>query len=268
MSLLKTTADFLVVIMSLIFLSPVGILIHILRFFGLKKPMSLVTYKIAQTWSRLLIKYTGCRLTVRGQEHIPPTGGLCLVSNHGSIFDILLLLALVNRPVGFIAKKELAFVPFLNIWIFLLGGFFIDRKNIRRALKTINAGINRIKEGGAVIIFPEGTRSKGRGLLPFRSGAFKLATQSCVPLVPIAITGSYEVFEKTRRVRPVPVQVTFSPPIMTAELSAEERRKHLANQVRDIISAAIDQSAIPQAPPQEIPSGQGLDSGSREGRLD
>ena len=241
MSLLKTTADFLLVIMSIIFLSPFGVVIHILSLFGLKKPMSRATYKIAQTWSKLLIKYTGCQLTVRGQENIPPTGGLCLVSNHGSVFDILLLLALVNRPVGFIAKKELAFVPFLNIWIFLLGGFFIDRKNIRRALKTINAGINRVKGGEAMIIFPEGTRSKGEGLLPFRSGALKLATQSCAPLVPIAITGSYEVFERTRRVRAVPVRVTFAPPIITSELSPEERRKHLAGQVHGIIAEALNE---------------------------
>ncbi|MDR2495066.1 MAG: 1-acyl-sn-glycerol-3-phosphate acyltransferase [Spirochaetaceae bacterium] len=240
-ALLKTILDLLVTIVMIIVLCPFGILFGIPSLLGFKKPLSRIVYRIARMWSRMIIRYIGCTVTVRGQENIPPTGGLCLVSNHASIFDILLLLALVNRPVGFIAKRELAFIPFLNIWIFLLGGFFIDRKNIRRAVKTINAGIRRVKDGAAVIVFPEGTRSRGQGLLPFRSGAFKLATQSGVPVVPIAISGSYEVFEKTRRVCAVPVCVTFAPPIITSDLSAEERRKRLADTVHDIIAGALNQ---------------------------
>jgi 1-acyl-sn-glycerol-3-phosphate acyltransferase len=241
MALLKTIIDFFIVAASMIILAPIGIFIFILSFLGFKKAMNVTIYKIAQVWANLLIKCTGCRLKVKGREHIPKKGGLCFVSNHGSIFDILIILALVGRPVGFIAKKELVLIPFLNIWIFLLGGLFIDRKNIRKAIGTINTGIDRIKAGGAMLIFPEGTRSKGQGLLPFRSGSLKLATQSSAPIVPIAITGSYEVFEKSYRIKAVSVSVTFAPPIYTAELPAEDKRKNLADQVHRVIAEALEQ---------------------------
>ncbi|MDR2797964.1 MAG: 1-acyl-sn-glycerol-3-phosphate acyltransferase [Treponema sp.] len=240
MLLLITIGDFIIVIVAMIVLAPLGIGIFLLSCIGLKKPMAFAIYKIAQIWSLLLIACTGCKLTVRGREHIPLQGGLCFVSNHGSIFDILLILALVGRPVGFIAKKELALIPFLNIWIFLLGGLFINRKNIRQAVGTITKGIGRIKQGEAIVIFPEGTRSQGQGLLPFRAGSFKLATQSGAPILPIAITGSYEIFEKTYRIRAVPVRVTFMPPINTASLPPEERRQHLADHIHRLISQVLE----------------------------
>ena len=90
-----------------------------------------------------------------------------------------------------------------------------------------------------MLIFPEGTRSKGRGLLPFRSGAVKLATNSLAPIVPIAITGSYEVFEKDYRVHAAPVRMVFCPPIDTASMNPEDRRHNLADQVRGIIEQAL-----------------------------
>jgi 1-acyl-sn-glycerol-3-phosphate acyltransferase len=239
-ALLKTVITFIVVIIPMLILAPVGVFLYLVGFLGLRTPMTYMIYKIAQAWSKAMVMSTGCSLAVTGQEHIPKKGGLCFVSNHSSVFDILLIVSLVGRPVGFIAKKELGLVPFLNIWIFLIGGLFIDRKNIRKALKTINTGIKQIKSGGAMVVFPEGTRSRGQGLLPFRSGALKLATQSGAPIVSIAITGSYDVFERTYRVQSVPVRVTFGPPINTADLSPEERRKNLPDQVRKAISAGLE----------------------------
>ena len=240
MALIITIIDFVIVIFSMLFLAPIGILCGFLSIFGLKKQMAHLIYKIVQFWAKLLIFCTGCHLNVKGRENIPKTGPLCFVSNHTGIFDILLLLALVGRPVGFIAKKELAYIPFLNLWIFLLGGFFIDRKNIRKAIKTINKGIERIKNGEAMIIFPEGTRSKGKGLLPFRGGSFKLATQSNACITPVAISGSYEVFEKSYRVKAVNVNITFAPSIETANLSTEEKKKNLSDQVHRVIDKALE----------------------------
>jgi 1-acyl-sn-glycerol-3-phosphate acyltransferase len=239
--LLKTIVVFLLAIVPMFVLAPIGFVFWLLGFLGLKKPMTIAIYRLIQLWSKTVIWSTGCNLIVKGQEQIPKTGGLCFVSNHGSVFDIFLIIALVGRPIGFIAKKELILVPFLNLWVFLMGGLFIDRKNARKALKTINEGINRIKSGGAMIVFPEGTRSKGSGLLPFRSGAFKLATQSKSFIVPITIAGSYGLFEQTYRIRPVRICVTFAPCINTAELSAEDRRQHLADRIHGIIAGTLDE---------------------------
>jgi 1-acyl-sn-glycerol-3-phosphate acyltransferase len=239
MALVKTITVFAITIFTMIAAIPLGILAFILSFLGLKGPMSWVIYSIGRIWALVLIKCTGCDLQVRGREHIPPRGGVCFVSNHGGIFDIILALALIGRPFGFVAKKELLLVPFINMWISLLGGLFIDRKNIRKAINTIDQGIRRLKEGSSMLIFPEGTRSKGQGLLPFHSGSLKLATQSGVPIVPVAIKGSYDVFEKNYRVQAVPVRVVFSPPVDTADLSPENRKKNLTDRIRGVIEEAL-----------------------------
>jgi 1-acyl-sn-glycerol-3-phosphate acyltransferase len=206
--------------------------------------MSWVVYRAAQYWAKTIIAITGCTLEVEGREHIPPKGGVCFVSNHVGVFDIILALAYIGRPFGFIAKKELLLIPLLNLWIYILGGLFIDRKNIRKAINTINLGIQKIQKGGGMLIFPEGTRSKGRGLLPFKSGAIKLATNSLAPIIPVAISGSYEVFEKHYRVHAAVVRMVFCPPVITADMSPDERRHKLTDQVRDAIEAALNHNRL------------------------
>ncbi|MDR1249192.1 MAG: 1-acyl-sn-glycerol-3-phosphate acyltransferase [Treponema sp.] len=240
MDLLKTIVIFSLVVISMLIVTPFGLAALLLSLLGLKRPMRYATYRIAQAWALVVLVLSGCSLTVTGAENIPRRGGFCLAGNHNSIFDIVLLLAAVGRPFGFIAKKELAVFPLLNIWILMLGGLFIDRKSIRKAVGVINEGVRRIKKGGAMLIFPEGTRSKGRGLLPFKGGALKLATKASAPIVPLAMTGSYEVFEKDRRVRPGPVSVRFAPPVLTAGISAEETRDGLADQVYGIINGMLE----------------------------
>ena len=240
MEIVRTVLAFAYTVFSVVVYIPFGLVALPFGFLGLKKPMSWFIYRIAWFWSRGIIAITGCDVTVEGREHIPRQGGVCFVSNHGSIFDIILALAYIGRPFGFVAKKELALIPVFNAWISILGGLFIDRKNLRKALKTINLGIRKIEKGNGMLIFPEGHRSKGQGILPFRSGAIKLATQSRAPIIPMAISGSYDVFEKDYRVHSVPVRVTFCPPILTADMSPQDRRHQLAEQVRGIIQETLD----------------------------
>jgi 1-acyl-sn-glycerol-3-phosphate acyltransferase len=95
-----------------------------------------------------------------------------------------------------------------------------------------------------MLIFPEGHRSRGEGLLPFRSGAFKLATQSGVPIVPVSITGSYNVFERKGLVEAVPVRLVFSAPIITETIPPENRKQFLADQVKAVIEAGLGPESI------------------------
>jgi 1-acyl-sn-glycerol-3-phosphate acyltransferase len=236
---LRTIVIFSLVVISIIALTPFGLAALLLGLLGFKRLMWSATAKIAQGWARWVIAITGCPFTVTGVENIPTQGGFCLVANHNSMFDIVLLLAAVGRPIGFIAKKELAAVPLLNMWILILGGLFIDRKSIRKAVKAINEGIRRIKNGGSMVIFPEGTRGKGQGMLPFKSGALKLATKAGAPIVPVAIIGTYDVFEKDRHIHPGPVSARFAPPVATADIPGEEKRGALTDQVYDIINGML-----------------------------
>jgi len=245
MSILRTISVFFLTGFVLVVYSLPGIIFFIVRILGFRRLADFCMYKCGQIWARTIIFFTGCPMTINGRENIPKKGGVCIVSNHVGILDIMLALAYIGRPFGFIAKKELLLVPGINIWILLLGGFFIDRKKPRSALKTINQGTKRIEAGGAMLIFPEGTRSRGGGIAPFRPGSLKLASRAGAPIVPMAITGSYDVFEKTRRVHAVPVSVTFLPAVNSAELPPDQRKQLLAEQLHDRIAEVLETHQAP-----------------------
>jgi 1-acyl-sn-glycerol-3-phosphate acyltransferase len=233
--MIKTIFCFAYVVAAVILLTPLGIVVVVFSLLGLRKPMSCLMYRAAQGWALLMIKLTGCQMSVSGRENIPAAEGICFVSNHGSIFDIVLLLAYAGRPIGFVAKKELLLIPLLNMWISVLGGLFIDRKNVRNAIKTINTGVRRVKSGSAMIIFPEGHRSRGQGLLPFHPGSLKLATQAEARIVPVALKGTYEAFEKNYRVERVKVSVSFGKPICTADIPPTDRKLILSDRIYAVI---------------------------------
>jgi len=239
-TMIKTVLAFVYVAILMLFLFPFGTIATLFYFLGLRKLMTHAIYRIAQVWAILIIKMTRCTVTVAGTENIPKEGGACFVSNHCGYFDIVLLLAYCGRPVGFVAKKELLFIPFLNCWIFMIGGLFIDRSSARKAVRTINRGVKRIKSGGGMIIFPEGHRSKDKGLLPFHPGSLKLATMAEAHIVPVAIEGSYDVFEKTYRFVSGPVKVTFCESIDTASLPPGDRKVILSDRIYSVIKEKLE----------------------------
>jgi 1-acyl-sn-glycerol-3-phosphate acyltransferase len=91
-----------------------------------------------------------------------------------------------------------------------------------------------------MIIFPEGHRSRGEGLLPFHPGSFKLATQAEAPIIPAALEGSYDVFERNYRINAVPVRVTYCKLINTADIPVSDRKQQLADLVRAVIAGALE----------------------------
>jgi 1-acyl-sn-glycerol-3-phosphate acyltransferase len=238
--MILTVFAFAYVIFTAIFLFPFGVTATALSLLGLRRLMARAIYKIAQGWALILISLIGCKVDVTGRENIPREGGVCFVSNHDGYFDIVLLLAYCGRPIGFVAKKELLFLPFINIWIYMIGGLFIDRGAIRKAVKTINRGVRRIQSGGGMIIFPEGHRSKGRGLLPFHPGSLKLATMAEAPIVPTAISGSYDVFEKTGRVSRSSIKLAFCPPVFTVDLPSTDRKLILSDKIYAVIKGQLE----------------------------
>jgi len=238
--MIKSILGFGYLVFALLFLLPFAFLALIFSFLGFKKIMRTVVFRLAQVWAKSLIPVAGCKTTVIGKENIPRKGGVCFVSNHSGYFDIVMMLAYCGRPFGFIAKKEFMMVPFLNMWIYMLGGFFIDRKNVRKAIRTINKGVKRIKAGGGMIIFPEGTRSRSREILPFHMGSLKLATKSEAIIVPVVIDGSYKVYEEHKRVRSADVSISFLPPIETASLPLEERKQALCDKIYNVIKDELD----------------------------
>jgi len=237
--MIKSILGFGYLVFAMIFLLPFAFTALIFYALGFRKSMKVAVYRLAQLWAVSLIPVAGCKTVVKGREKIPPKGGVCFVSNHSGYFDIIMMLAFAGRPFGFIAKKEFLYMPFLNIWIFMLGGHFIDRKNARKAIRTINKGIKQIKAGGGMVIFSEGTRSRSAEVLPFRVGSLKLATQAEAVIVPVAIEGSYKVYEKQKRVVGADVKITFLDPIDTKTLPLEDRKQVLCDRIYTAIKEEI-----------------------------
>ena len=104
---------------------------------------------------KLMLLVSGVKVTVIGEENVPKDQAVLYVGNHRSFFDIIITYARCPGLTGYVAKKEIRKVPLLNVWMIYLHCLFLDRKNIKEGLKTILAGIDQIKRGISVFIFPE-----------------------------------------------------------------------------------------------------------------
>jgi 1-acyl-sn-glycerol-3-phosphate acyltransferase len=147
---------------------------------------------------------------------------------------------------GYIAKKEMQKIPLLSRWMKFLHCLFLDRDDIREGMKTILAAIDQIKAGISIMIFPEGTRGKGKSeleLLPFHEGSFKIATKTGCKIIPVSITNSSAVFEDHMPfVKGVPVIIEYGKPIDPKQLSREEQ-KFLGRQVQGVIQETLTRNA-------------------------
>jgi 1-acyl-sn-glycerol-3-phosphate acyltransferase len=177
---------------------------------------------------KIVLFFAGVKITVKGKEKIPGDQAVLYVGNHRSYFDILVGYTTVPGLVGFVAKKEMEKIPLLSNWMKHVNCLFLDRQNVKEGLKTILQGIEQVKNGVSVWIFPEGTRNTNEDmmeLLPFKEGSLKIAEKSGCPVVPVAITGTAEVFEKHLPfIRPSKVTIEFGEPFLVKELEPESKK--------------------------------------------
>ncbi|MCL2618627.1 MAG: 1-acyl-sn-glycerol-3-phosphate acyltransferase [Defluviitaleaceae bacterium] len=195
-------------------------------------------HSIGYNFSRSHVDFTGSRIHVTGAERIPE-GAVLFVANHQSYFDAAVFLGYIPKPLGLVAKAELQKLPVLRRWMEEYQCVFLDRADIRKSAKAINRGIEILKSGRSLVIFPEGTRSRSREMLDFKAGSFKLATKAKVPVVPVTIDGTYMILEDNNGfIRATDVDVYIHEPIPTADLSPEEAAA-LPQRVRAIIRAKL-----------------------------
>ncbi|MFZ3588726.1 lysophospholipid acyltransferase family protein [Bacillus sp. DJP31] len=191
-------------------------------------------HQLPKKWARHVVNCSGARVTLNGEHHIP-TESVLFVCNHQSNFDIPLLMGYLKKPMGFISKVEVKKLPIISDWMEVLPCVFMDRKDRRQAVKAIQDGANLLSDGHSLVIFPEGTRSKGGPIAPFKTGSFRLATKSGVPIVPVTINGSFRLFEeKGNLFQPGDVTITIHEPIRK-EIYQSMDVKDLAQMVQDRI---------------------------------
>lgn len=180
-------------------------------------------HKVARDWGMSQVKMSGARVNILGKENIPDDRTVLFVSNHQGNFDIALFMSHIDKPKGYVAKLEMKQIPVLRTWMEYMNCVFMDRSNVRKSAEAITEGIKILKKGHSLVIFPEGTRSKGIKTGEFKAGSFKLATKANVPIIPVTINGTYKLMEQNKsKIKPAEVEIFIHPMIETANLTKEE----------------------------------------------
>ncbi|MDD3169057.1 MAG: lysophospholipid acyltransferase family protein [Eubacteriales bacterium] len=191
------------------------------------------------TWGRGIMKKYRIKLNVTGLENVPD-GPVLFVSNHQGYADIPVYCAvLTGKQIGFVAKTTLGKIPVFGEWIRDIRSIFIERDDARSSLKTIEEGIELLHNGFSLVIYPEGTRSRGPQMGEFKKGSLRLATKSGIPVVPVTLNGTYHVYEDLGYVHSgATVDFHIHPAIETKGLSKTEAN-NLAEQVEEIIKTKL-----------------------------
>src|ERR1041385_8494074 len=218
----------------LLFLAP-----PILLFSWLVNKHDLV-YPWAAFGARAWLFLSGVRIKVRGLELLDPKQTYVFVSNHRSYLDTAAIFVYTGRRLGLLAKKELLKVPVLGVGMGFVNVMAIDRTNRENAIRTTEAAAQRIQSGVSFAVFVEGTRAKPGELLPFKKGAFYMARQAGVPVVPVAIRNSDVLMGKgTGEARAGTLEMVLLPPVETAGIETDEDMSRLVASVRASIAVEL-----------------------------
>jgi 1-acyl-sn-glycerol-3-phosphate acyltransferase len=223
----------------------------ILSLFGVKGRLFV---RWSRQWARVAMWASGCRAVAHGTENLKPGQPFILAANHVSWFDIFAISVLLEVDFHFVAKKELEKVPIFGRAWRAAGHISIDRSNRERAVESLRrAGEQMRRENSVVVIFAEGTRSRSGRLQPFKKGAFVLAQETGIPIIPTVVTGSYDIMRPdTFIVRPATIDVYFEAPV---EVARGENTDAMVERVRRVFVQRLEgMDALPPADeePQSI----------------
>ena len=187
----------------------------------------------------------GTKITVSGLENVPDDRPVLYIGNHNSYFDIIYTYPLCKLTTSYVAKDGLLKVPLFSVWGKLMMCLFFNRSNMKQSMKMILEASSYLKEDISVFIFPEGTRNKTGKLVPlneFHNGSFKPAQKSGAPIIPVAITGTADVWEGHMPwVKKAEVTIEYGKPVYYSELSTEER-KYIGDHIKGIIEGMLERS--------------------------
>jgi 1-acyl-sn-glycerol-3-phosphate acyltransferase len=190
-------------------------------------------------WGRGVCWMNFTRVEVRGTVHLAPGVSYVMVSNHQSHFDVPILMGHVWREFLWVMKKELRKVPIFGPACQRVGHIYIDRKNREQAVAALNAARPRLTGGRSVLFFPEGTRSADGRMREFKKGAFVMAMDLGLPILPISVSGTNAILPgRSFRLLPGKALVTLHPPVDPKAYGPEERDR-LMEDVRNIIASGL-----------------------------
>jgi 1-acyl-sn-glycerol-3-phosphate acyltransferase len=197
----------------------------------------------AVPWARIMAHVTPMRVRVEGRENLDPEQSYVLVSNHQSQYDIFLLYGWLGVDFKWVMKKELRSVPGIGIACDRLGHIFIDRSDHASAVATLENAKNKIVDGTSVIFFPEGTRSRDGHLKKFKKGAFRMAVDLGIPILPLTVTGTRDVLPAgTSDLLPGSARLVIHPPV-SVDGCTERDCGRLRDEVRGVIASSLPNPA-------------------------
>lgn len=192
-----------------------------------------------RTWARINAVAALMHVTVEGGRHIDAGRSRVVVANHQSQLDILVIYGWLDMDFRWVMKQELRRVPILGICCEKLGHIFIDRSDNLAAVAAINRAKQDVSGGTSIFFFPEGTRSRDGKMLPFKKGAFRMAVELDLPILPVSIAGTHCMLPRgSMGLRPGCVRLVIHPPIETAG-SDLSKVPELMRQARETIGSVL-----------------------------
>jgi 1-acyl-sn-glycerol-3-phosphate acyltransferase len=209
-----------------------GIVIMLLSLIDFKGRMSDFQIKL---YGKFILWVSGVKLKVSGVENINVQPCI-FIGNHSSLFDIPVVFAgLPFKRTRMIAKKELFRIPIFGWAIATVGFIKIDRENREKAVRSLKKAVEKIKKGTSIMIFPEGTRSPDGQVKEFKKGAFVLAIEAGVPIIPVSISGTESILpKKSLKINSGIVHIIVGEPIKTDGMNVDDKDK-LIEHTRNII---------------------------------
>ena len=190
-------------------------------------------------WSRLNAFLTPMFVEVHGRENIHKGTSYVIIANHQSYYDIFLVYGWLGIDIKWMMKKELAKIPGLGFGSKKVGHIFLDRSNSRVAMESLNEAKRKLVNGTSVVIFPEGTRSYTGTIGNFKKGAFRLAIDLALPILPVTLSGTMDILPAgTWNLLPGKAQMIIHKPIQITEYN-EDSMKELMKTSFDIISSGF-----------------------------
>ena len=177
-------------------------------------PKNRIANRPAEWWSRLTCYLFFIRVKLTGSEKIDPSKSYVFVSNHQSIFDVFALYGWMPIVFKWVMKIELKKIPLVGSACDIVGHIFIDRSNPLAAQESIKQAEDKLVDGVSLIVFPEGTRTHNGKMNKFKKGAFRIAQDLQLPIIPITIKGSFERFPRGAfLVKPGKIELIIHDPI-------------------------------------------------------
>lgn len=220
MKILKNVGPVVKVVYALKYLQAYKVRIFLARKNGDAEEERIYILKAMTTWGQKLTEFFDVKVEVLGHENLPDKGPVVFASNHQGYGDIVVLCAVLDKfQMGFLAKAQLAKLPLYGKWVKRVRSVFIQREDSRESLRAIQEGMSFLEQGYSMTVFPEGTRSKDLEVHEFKKGSLRLATKTGVPVIPIALDGTANLFEAQGYIKGgSKVTVSIMPPIETADM--------------------------------------------------